>query len=239
MYFVEAENLTKKYGQLLALNQFSLKVKKGSVFALLGPNGAGKTSFVKAMLGLTNISEGKITLMGKDHSDYNARKNIAYLPEKFQFYKYETVSNVLKFFGRFRGVAEADLTAAVDKALTRVQILDLKDRKVGKLSKGQTQRVGLASLLMGPVEAMILDEPFSGIDPIGSKDLKSLLLELKSEGVTLFINSHILSEMEKICDSIAILDRGQCLASGDLKELVKNQSLEDYFYSLIKSGAQA
>lgn len=239
MYFVEAENLTKKYGQLTALNQFSLKVKKGSVFALLGPNGAGKTSFVKAMLGLTSVTEGKILLMGKDHTDYTARRNIAYLPEKFQFYKYEKVSNVLKFFGKFRGVKEENLNAAVENALTRVQILDLKDRKVGKLSKGQTQRVGLASLLMGPIEAMILDEPFSGIDPIGSKDLKTLLLELKNEGVTLFINSHILSEMEKICDSIAILDHGKCLANGELSELVKNQTLEDYFYSLIKSGAES
>jgi ABC-2 type transport system ATP-binding protein len=234
MLFVNAHGVSKSYDGVLALDNFNLSVNEGEVVALLGPNGAGKTTFVKAMLGLVSIDRGSIELMGKPHTDITTRSQIAYLPERFHFYKFERVHQVLRFFALARGLDKKKVDEAIDSALNRVGIIELKDRKMGKLSKGQTQRVGLASLLMGDIKAMVLDEPFSGIDPIASKELKSLLLVLKSEGITLFINSHILSEMEKICDHVTVLNKGRCLASGNLASMTIKQSLEDTFYELIK-----
>lgn len=234
MLFVNATGVTKSYQGVLALDHFNLSVEEGQVVALLGPNGAGKTTFVKAMLGLVNIDQGRIELMGKPHTDITTRAQIAYLPERFHFYQFERVHHVLRFFALARGLEKSRVDDAVNSALTRVGILDLKDRKMGKLSKGQTQRVGLASLLMGDIKAMILDEPFSGIDPIAAKELKNLLIELKSQGITLFINSHILSEMEKICDHVTVLNKGRCLASGELAQMTQSKNLEDTFYDLIK-----
>jgi ABC-2 type transport system ATP-binding protein len=234
MMFVKAISVTKSYQGVLALDNFNLSVEQGQVVALLGPNGAGKTTFVKAMLGLVSITNGSIELMGRPHTDVSARFNIAYLPERFHFYQFERVHQVLRFFALARGLAKDRVEESIEIALRRVGISELKERKMGKLSKGQTQRVGLASLLMGDIKAMVLDEPFSGIDPIASKELKSLLVELKNEGITLFINSHILSEMEKICDHVSILNKGRCLASGTLESMTKKRSLEDTFYELIK-----
>jgi ABC-2 type transport system ATP-binding protein len=234
MNFIEAQGVIKNYGQTRALDNFSLQVGSGEVMALLGPNGAGKTTFVKAMLGLVRIQAGSIQLMGVDHQTPIVRQRVAYLPERFSTYRFERVDQVLTFFGRCRGLKSHEISGAINVALERVGIPELSKRKMKTLSKGQTQRVGVASLLMGPVEAMILDEPFSGIDPIATKELKVLLMDLKAEGKTLFINSHILSEMEKICDSVAIVHKGQCLASGSLATLTQGKSLEDYFYTLIK-----
>lgn len=236
MKFLEARGVSKSYGLTQALENFSLELESGQVAALLGPNGAGKTTFVKAMLGLIRVDQGEIKLLGLDHRDPQARAKVAYLPERFHSYRFERVSEVLGFFGRVRGLRPEELRPAWERALERVGIPELAGRKMGQLSKGQTQRVGLASLLMGPVDVMILDEPFSGIDPIASKELKNLLIELKKEGVTLFINSHILSEMEKICDHVTVLNKGQCLASSSLSEFLKGGSLEDSFYQLIKGS---
>lgn len=234
MDFIESKDLVKNYGVTRALNSFSLKVESGQVTALLGPNGAGKTTFVKALLGLVHYQSGELKVMGRSNRDVSVRQKIAYLPERFTFYGFETVENTLKFFGRCRGLNREEILEQYPKALKKVGIEELALRKIKSLSKGQTQRVGVASLLMGRVEAMILDEPFSGIDPIASKELKDLLLELRRDGMTLFINSHILSEMERISDHIAVVDKGVCLASGPLKDLIKGQSLEDYFYSMIR-----
>lgn len=234
---IHAQNVSKSYGGVKALDSLSLSVERGQAFALLGPNGAGKTTFVKSVLGLVHLNSGQIQLMGKDSSDHLSRERLAYLPEKFQFYSFDTVEKVLAFFAKARNVPKELKAEQINHALERAGIKDLAKRKLTKLSKGQMQRIGLASLLIGDIDLLILDEPFSGLDPIGIKEFRDVLISLKEAGKTLFINSHTLSEMEKICDSFAILDKGTCLAQGRAAELLAGQSLENFFYKLIKGEA--
>ncbi|MFT6070647.1 MAG: ABC-2 type transport system ATP-binding protein [Bacteriovoracaceae bacterium] len=237
MQIIKAENVSKNYGDLTALKGLSLEVNEGSAFALLGPNGAGKTTFVRSLLGLTRCS-GNIQLQGLDVFNKNARLGLAYLPEKFNFFSYYTVESVLAFYGKMQGLDGSQLEESIAKALDSLNITELRKKKMDKLSKGQVQRTGLANLLMGENKILILDEPFSGLDPIGIKDLKVLINNLKAEGKTIFINSHILSEMEQICDQVAILNKGNCLVQGSLSEVKGSKSLEDAFYDLVKGDAR-
>lgn len=234
---IDAQNVSKSYGAFPALDSLSLKVEKGQAFALLGPNGAGKTTFVKSLLGLVHIDQGKIEVMGRSHKEDMVRQKVAYLPEKFQFYSFDTAQNVLFFYAQARGVSKTEQKQQVQNALETVGIADLAKKKISKLSKGQLQRVGLASVLVGEIDLLILDEPFSGLDPIGIKEFRDLFITLKEQGKTLFINSHTLSEMEKVCDSFAIINKGKCLAQGRAQELLAGQSLENFFYQLIKAEA--
>ena len=237
MQIIQAQNVSKNYGSLTALRSLSLTVEEGSAFALLGPNGAGKTTFVRALLGLTRCG-GDIKLQGLDVGDKSARLGLAYLPEKFNFFPYYTVEAVLSFYGKMQGLGGSALSEAISSALEALNITELRKKRMDSLSKGQVQRTGLANLLMGDNKILILDEPFSGLDPIGIKELKDLINKLKGQGKTIFINSHILSEMEQICDHVAILDKGECLVQGTLEEVTAGKSLEDAFYDLVKGGAQ-
>jgi ABC-2 type transport system ATP-binding protein len=231
---VDIKNLSKNYGKVQALKNVSLNIDEGTVFALLGPNGAGKTTLVKVLLNLVHSSQGEILLNNKDSKNPEARVGVSYLPEKFGFFSYYTVGGVAEFYGQMQGVKGEQLDEQVNTALSRLNILDLKKRKMNALSKGQIQRTGLASMLMGDNDLIILDEPFSGLDPIGIKELKDLIQDLKKEGKSIFINSHILSEMEQICDEMAILNKGELVVSGKIKELIGSDNLENYFYNRIK-----
>lgn len=231
---VRAKDVSKNYGRHKALQNLGLSVHKGQTYALLGPNGAGKTTFVKALLGLVSYDSGEITINGRLVNDPRSRSVLAYLPEKFQFYSFDTPKKVLKFYARARNVPGPRAKSQIEKALEQVVMSDNASKKLAHLSKGQMQRVGLASLLIGDPELLILDEPFSGLDPVGIKELRDIIRGLKEQGKTLFINSHILAEMEKICDSFAILDNGYCLAQGEAQELLKSQSLENFFYQLVR-----
>jgi len=235
---IQASNVSKSFGRHLALENLSLEVKEGSTFALLGQNGAGKTTFVRALLGLTKVSSGEIRLQGKATNDKHSRLGLAYLPEKFNFFPYYNVEGVLAFYGKMQGLEGSVLEDTLTKALATLDISELRKKKLNTLSKGQMQRTGLANLLMGDNRILILDEPFSGLDPIGIKELKDLIKRLKGEGKTMFINSHILSEMEQICDEVAILDKGRCLIQGSLEKVKAGQSLEDAFFKLVKGGEQ-
>jgi len=231
---IEAKNINKFYGACEALKNFSLTVPRGSSFALLGPNGAGKTTFVKALLDLTQISGGEIKINGISSLDSKSREGIGYLPEKFNFFDYYTVEGVLVFYGKMKGVGDL-LSEQIKMALEKTGISDLRKRRVKTLSKGQMQRLGIASILMGDNDLLILDEPFTGLDPIGIKELKDVLRGLQNAGKTLFINSHILTEVEQMCDEMAIVNKGQLVVQGKITELVGESSLEDYFYQKIKS----
>jgi ABC-2 type transport system ATP-binding protein len=233
---INAQDVSKSYGREFALKGLSLQVERGSAFGLIGPNGAGKTTFVRLLLGLSPLETGVLELQGKSVQDEQARNNVGYLPEKFQFFHYYTVQAVASFYGAMRGVSKVQLKEQVHQALSAVGISDLGHRKLNTLSKGQMQRLGIANLLVGDNKLLILDEPFSGLDPIAIKELKDLLRKLKDQGITIFINSHILSEIEQLCDSVAILNKGECLANGKIKELIGDQSLEDFFYSKIQKG---
>jgi ABC-2 type transport system ATP-binding protein len=234
MSVIDAQNVSKSYGNIKALNNLSLTVSEGSVYALLGPNGSGKTTFVKSILGLVKPDGGDIKLNGIDSSDVQCRDGISYLPEKFNFFPYYTVLGVVKFYGTMKGLKGAELEEQAMNALRSLQIDDLASKKIKQCSKGQVQRTGIAAMLMGDSKLLILDEPFSGLDPIAIKELKDLLIELKNKGITLFVNSHILSEMEKLCDHAAILNKGEVIAQGELSTMLNGVSLEDFFYAKVK-----
>ena len=235
-YAIEVEGLSKSYGLTQALRSVSLKLEAGKSMALLGPNGAGKTTFIKSLLGLVNTDHGTLKIFDNLAPSPESRRHLAYLPEKFSFYPYYSVQGVVEFFADLYG-RDRNL---VGPALERVGMSALTKRKLKTLSKGQMQRVGGANMLVSGARLFLLDEPFSGLDPIGMKDLKDLFVELKNEGVTLFFNSHILSEMEKVTQEVAILNHGELLVHGELKSLLQGKSLENYFYQLVgKQGVNA
>ena len=234
MTIVQAQNLSHSYGKFQALDGVNLEIGQGQCFALLGPNGAGKTTFVKIMLGLQFPMSGTLSLFSKLAGTPSARSSIGYLPEKFSFYPYYKVKDTLAFHAAVAGLSKQESEVAVTEALGRLKISELAHKKLSGLSKGQLQRVGLASLLLGDKQLLILDEPFSGLDPIGIKDLKDLLRELKTLGKTLFINSHILSEVEPLCDHFGILNKGKLLVAGEKNSLLKGKSLEDYFSEIVQ-----
>lgn len=232
---VYAQNVSKSYqgGQVKALKSIGLTVPKGSSYGLIGPNGAGKSTFIKSLLGLVSLDEGEILINGVNSTQSFSRKNLSYLPEKFSFHSFYTVLGVLKFYSQMRGISSDRLEDEANRVIRLLNIESLAHKKMRHLSKGQVQRVGLASLLIGESELLILDEPFSGLDPIGIKDLKEILKELREKGKTLLICSHILLELEALCDEIGVLCQGQLVSQGNLKKLIGKESLEDYFYSMI------
>lgn len=236
MYAIELHGVTKTYGPDFSLKSVNLEVKKGRIFALLGPNGAGKTTLVKLILSLMYADAGTLKINDQSSLLPSSRLGVAFLPEKFSFFPYYTVRGVLDFFGTMKGLKGEAKELQITNALAALNMTELQNRTLQTLSKGQVQRAGLASLLIGDNDLLILDEPFSGLDPIGMKDLKDILKKLREQGKTIFLNSHILSEMEQICDDIAILNKGEILFSGSLESILnQGKSLEDFFYKLVSN----
>jgi len=231
---VQIKNLTKYYDNFCALDDVSFDVERGKVFALLGPNGAGKSTLVKCLLGLAQVRSGELLVNDISCLEKAARNSISYLPEKFSFYPFYKVKAVLEFFCSLKNIKGDNAKEQINDVARKMNISDLFEKKVSTLSKGQLQRVGLAITLLGDADLIILDEPFSGLDPIAIKDLKNLIIELKEKGKTIFFNSHLLVEMEQLCDSCALLDKGKLLAVGDLKDMLQGGNLEDFFYNKIK-----
>lgn len=234
MAVVEAKDVVKFYGDFKALNEFNLTIEEGQCFALLGKNGAGKTTFVKSLLNLISYTKGDIKLFGKEVHDKMSRSLVSYLPEKFNFYPYYTLYGVCEFYGKMKGLEGDSLRRDIMAAMERLSLDGLENKKVRDCSKGQLQRTGLASMLVGNSKLLILDEPHSGLDPIGIKDVQQLIVDLQKEGKTIFINSHALDSVEKVCDHIAIIDKGVGLAQGNLNTLTNGQSLLDYFYEKVE-----
>jgi len=236
MNAISVANVRKTYGPDFSLHNVNLTVESGKIFALLGPNGAGKTTLVKLMLSLMKVNEGTIEINGINSENPESRKGVAFIPEKFSFFPFYTVRGVLEFFGNMKGLSGENLRSQVQNAMEELGIADLSHRKLQSLSKGQVQRTGLASLLIGDNQLLILDEPFSGLDPIGMRDLKDILKKQKAQGKTIFLNSHILSEMEILCDDVAILNRGEMLYSGSIDSIIQSgKNLEDFFYELVST----
>ncbi len=207
-------------GRTVAVDGLDLTVRRGEIFGLLGPNGAGKTTTLKLLLGLLRPDAGEIALLGRPPSDPAARALIGYLPENPYFYDYLTGREFLDFYARLRGLGAAERPAVVESALRRVGLADRADRALRKYSKGMVQRVGLAQAIQHDPELVILDEPMSGLDPVGRREVRDLILELRAAGKTVFFSSHILQDAELICDRVAILRRGTLAATGRLDELV-------------------
>jgi len=219
---VETQDLTRHFsrGRVKALQGVSLNVQRGKIFGLLGPNGAGKTTFIKILLGLQRADSGTAKLFGISVDDPAARRQVGYLPENHRFPEFLTGAALLDYCGRLSGMREASTRAQrAELLLKRVNMWDWRNTRTKKYSKGMLQRLGLAQALLHDPELILLDEPTDGVDPIGRKEIRDLLIELKQQGKTIFLNSHLLSEVEMICDEVAILHKGKLLRQGTVHEL--------------------
>jgi len=217
---VEARGLSKTYrGGRAALRGVDLEVAPGSIFGLIGQNGAGKTTFIKALLAVLRPSDGSIRVFGEDPERPEVRRRIGYLPERLYFSPGQTGVRFLQSVGRLRGVAGSTLEAEVRRQLDRVGLRDAGATRVHRYSKGMKQRLGLAGALLGAPDLLVLDEPTDGIDPLGRADVRALLLEERRRGATIFLNSHLLAETERVADRVGILHDGRMIKVGSVQDL--------------------
>ncbi|NVB43373.1 ABC transporter ATP-binding protein [Pseudenhygromyxa sp. WMMC2535] len=220
MYVIETNQLSKTYkGGVQALKGVNLQVPKGCCFGLLGPNGAGKSTLVKVLLGIVRASGGAATLRGIDIRQAAARERVGYLPEGHRFPDYLTAEGVCRYFGALAGLSGQALERQVAEKLEIVGLSEWRDTKVSKFSKGMAQRVGVAQSLLGDPEVIFLDEPTDGVDPVARQGLRFVIRKATEAGATVFINSHLLSEIELLCDQVAIVDKGEVLRQGTVSEL--------------------
>lgn len=225
MNIIEIDNLSKVYTsnfnkkKVKALDKLTLSVSKGSIFGLIGPNGAGKTTLVKLLLGIVLPTEGSISIFDKDYRDTSIKNKIGYLPENHKFPLFFTGYDTLRYFGMLSNIESSALKTRIPKLLQLVGMSQWSKAKIKTYSKGMMQRIGIAQALINDPELIFLDEPTDGIDPIGRIQIREILLNLKKEGKTIFLNSHLLSEVEQITDKIAILDKGKLIREGGLNEM--------------------
>jgi ABC-2 type transport system ATP-binding protein len=218
---IETENLSKYFsrGKIRALDEVSLHVTPGCVFGLLGPNGAGKTTLVKLLLGILHPTSGAARLFGQPISDYQLRRRIGYLPENHRYPDFLKGGKVLDYFGRFAGVTREKRQQRMPELLRLVGMEKWATTKIRKYSKGMMQRLGLAVAMINDPDLLLLDEPTDGVDPIGRKEIRDIILRLKAQGKTIFINSHLLSEVEMVCDEVAIMNKGKIVEQGSIEQL--------------------
>jgi ABC-2 type transport system ATP-binding protein len=212
--------LTKFYGRKLGCSDISLEVSRGSIFGFLGPNGAGKSTFVKMMVGLIAPTSGEARLLGNPVSDFTVRAHVGLLPENFRYQEWLTPLELLDFHGRLAGMSSGAIAAKSMHVLARVGLADEASAKIRSFSKGMQQRLGLACALVSDPEILFLDEPTSALDPIGRHDVREILVQERERGATVFLNSHLLSEVESICDEVAVIDHGRLVESGRLADLL-------------------
>ncbi len=242
---ISARNLSKIYRdfwgrkKVRALNSLSLDVNKGEVFGLLGPNGSGKTTTVKLLLGLLFPTEGDITILGQPAADVRKNEKIGYLPEESYLYRFLNAEETLDFYGRLFNMDTATRKARSQQLIEQVGLKDAKRRQLKEYSKGMTRRIGLAQALINNPDLIILDEPTSGLDPIGSRDMKDLIVRLKSEGKTILMCSHLLADVQDVCDRIAILDKGELKVLGRVQDLLKDQGVTQVKTSKLPEAAIA
>ena len=221
MAIIQTENLSKHFnrGKLRALDGVSLQVGAARVFGLLGPNGAGKTTLVKLLLAILHQTSGTATLFGKPVSDYELRRRIGYLPENHRYPDFLKGGAVMDYFGRFAGVPKEQRQQRIPELLKLVGMEKWAATKIRKYSKGMMQRLGLAVAMINDPDLLLLDEPTDGVDPIGRKEIRDIILHLKQQGKTIFINSHLLSEVEMVCDEVAIMNKGKIVVQGPVAQL--------------------
>ena len=217
---IETEGLAKRYGRADALVDLTMRVDAGEVFGFLGPNGAGKTTAVKLLLGLTRPTRGRATVLGAPLGDRATRGRIGYLPELFRYQPWLHAREVLELHTRLIGGGVDRSRRAIDRILEEVGLADRADDLVGGFSKGMQQRLGLGVALLGAPPLIVLDEPTSALDPVGRADVRAIIRRARDAGSTIFLNSHLLTEVERVCDRVAIVDRGRVLADGRLDDLL-------------------
>jgi ABC-2 type transport system ATP-binding protein len=219
---IDTRGLAKRYGDTDALVDLTLRVEPGEIFGFLGPNGAGKTTAVKLLLGLAQATGGNGSVLGAPLGDRSARRDIGYLPELFRYQPWLKAREVLELHARLRSAdgGPALPAGAIDDGLAAVDLAGRAGDPVGSFSKGMQQRLGLAVALLGSPRLVILDEPTSALDPVGRADVRSIVRRAAEAGSTVFLNSHLLTEVERLCDRVAIVDHGRVLASGAIDDLL-------------------
>jgi ABC-2 type transport system ATP-binding protein len=221
---IRLEHVTKRYAKVVALDDLSLSVEHG-VFGFLGPNGAGKTTAVKILLGLTRPTTGSGSLAGAAFGSKASLGRIGYLPELFRYQSWLTAREVLALHCELAGIARARWGSEIDRILATVGLADRGTSRVGTFSKGMQQRLGLGVALLDDPAVVLLDEPTSALDPVGRHDVREIIRALREKGTIVFLNSHLLSEVEQVCDAVAIVDRGKVVAQGDLAQLLGGSSV--------------
>jgi ABC-2 type transport system ATP-binding protein len=217
---VRTLELTKHYGSAVALSGLSMVVPRGEVFGFLGPNGSGKTTAVKLLLGLTRPTGGEAWILGRRAGDRATRSRVGYLPELFRYQAWLSAAEVLALHCRLAGVSRGEWPTQISEALSTVGLTGHADARVETFSKGMQQRLGLGVALLGDPTLVILDEPTSALDPVGRADTRTIIRRLRDRGCAVFLNSHLLGEVEQVCDRVAIVSNGRVLATGGLDELL-------------------
>ena len=216
---VEIQGLRKVYGQIIAVDDISLVTYRGEAFGFLGPNGAGKSTVVKILTGLVAPTKGTVRVLGQPINHVQSRKQVGYLPEFPSFHRWLKARDFLEFHGRLYGLKSTFLEKRIMEVLEMVGLSGRENQKLGTFSKGMLQRIGLAQAIIHKPDLVILDELVSGLDPVGQRDMRELLRELKAEGTSIFLNSHLLADVEAICDRVAIINQGRILKVGAPSDL--------------------
>ena len=227
---ISIQNLTKIYPfpfkreKVTAVKDLSLSVEPGQVYGLLGPNGSGKSTTMKIVLGLVSPTAGKTEIFGRDSRTVESREDVGFLPENPYFYKFLTGTETLHFFGKICGLSGAKLRERTRELLALVGLENAADRRIGGYSKGMLQRIGLAQAMVQEPRLLVLDEPTAGVDPAGSREIRDLILDFKKRGITVLLCSHLLGQVQEICDRIGILHQGVLVREGKLDELISIES---------------
>jgi ABC-2 type transport system ATP-binding protein len=237
-----AAGLVKEYRSFRrrtkALDGVDLEIRRGEIFGLLGPNGAGKTTFVKCLLGLLRPTDGNIALFGDNPQRASARQNVGFAPEIPHFPDFLSGREVMAFHGRLLKLPREKIKEQTKQLLSEAELSDAPKR-IRAFSKGMVRRLALAQALLGDPEFLVFDEPTADLDPLGRRDVRNKLIQLKEAGTTVLLNSHLLSEVERVCDRVAILHRGKVLAIGTIDELVpEGKDLESVFVDLVEKAGQ-
>src|SRR6266550_4765320 len=216
---IEVEGLRKVYKRLVAVDNVSFVMNRGEAFGFLGPNGAGKSTVVKILTGLVAPTKGTVRVLGQPINHVQSRKQVGYLPEFPSFHRWFKARDFLEFHGRLYGLKSTMLEKRIGEVLSMVGLAGRESQKLGTFSKGMLQRIGLAQAILNKPDLVILDELVSGLDPVGQRDMRELLRELKAEGTSIFLNSHLLADVEAVCDRVAIINQGRILKVGAPSDL--------------------
>ncbi|WP_018085268.1 ABC transporter ATP-binding protein [Desulfurispora thermophila] len=220
---IETYNLTKQYNGKGGCQDVCLSVPEGQIFGFLGPNGAGKSTFVKVLVGLLFPTAGKAWLLGRPLGDREARRQMGFLPENFRYHPWMTGQDLLRFHAALYGMPPDKVRRRIGEVLELVGLRGFEKQRVGTYSKGMQQRIGLAAALLPDPRLLFLDEPTSALDPLGRREVREIIRELARQGKTIFLNSHLLSEVEALCRQVAIINRGRIVAAGRVDELLKGR----------------
>ena len=237
---VEIRHLVKdfktsfKRQPLRAVDDVSIRIMPGEVYGLIGPNGSGKSTTMKALLGLVAPTSGECSIFGKDSLKVDSRNEVGFLPENPYFYKHLSGAETLEFYGKLCGIRGAKLRDRVKELLELVDLTGASHRRIGGYSKGMLQRIGLAQALIQEPRLVILDEPTAGVDPVGSREIRDLIFKLRERGITVFLCSHLLEQVQEVCDHVGIIFRGKMVKEGKLEDLI---AIEDQTELVMKDAS--